>query len=269
MTREGGAGTFAWDPQQYLRYEAPRLRPALELLARVPLQAPQRICDLGCGAGNVTAFLHARWPAARIEAVDSSPEMIEKAREADADGYADWRIADAAVWTADPPVDLLYSNAVLHWLPDHAALFPRLMAQVAPGGCLAVQMPRNFDAPSHRLLYETAREAPWKDRLEPLIRPDPVAAPGRYFRWLAPSAAEIDIWETEYQHVLEGEDPVFEWTRGTALKPFLDALGSEDAASFAQRYKTKLRRAYPPLPDGRTLFPFRRLFIVATRSGAA
>ncbi|HEY8709494.1 MAG TPA: trans-aconitate 2-methyltransferase, partial [Burkholderiaceae bacterium] len=151
----------------------------------------------------------------------------------------------------------------LHWLPGHEHLFPALVAQLAPGGVLAVQMPRNFGAPSHTLIADAVRAGPWRARLEPLLRPSPVAAPEFYFDLLAPLVAQVDIWETEYLQVLEGTDPVKEWTKGTWLKQFLDALGEPQRSAFEGDYAARLRIAYPVRADGRTLFPFRRLFVVA------
>lgn len=252
---------MTWNPAQYLKFEQPRLRPALELLARVPLESPATVVELGCGAGQLTRLMAERWPQASVLGVDSSASMLQKA--ADTPSNVRWQQQDVGTWRSDAPVELLYSNATLHWLPDHAALFPRLLAQVAPGGVLAVQMPRNFSAPSHTLITDTVRAGPWRQRLEPLLRPRPVEDPGWYYDLLAPLAAELDLWETEYHQVLSGPDPVKEWTKGTWLITFLDALPEDERESFERDYAERVRQAYPPGPDGRTRFPFKRLFIVA------
>jgi trans-aconitate 2-methyltransferase len=252
----------SWNPDQYLMFAAPRLRPAVDLLAAVPSAAPRVAYDLGCGAGNVTRMLAQRWPQAAITGVDDSASMLAKAA-ADVQGVS-WVQQSLAQWRAPLPADLIYSNAALHWLPDHAALFPALVAQLAAAGVLAVQMPRNFDAPSHTLIADSVRGGPWRARLEPLLRPNPVAEPGFYYDLLSPLVARLDIWETEYLQVLEGTDPVKEWTKGTWLKQFLDALPEAERAPFEADYAARLRIAYPQQGDGRTLFPFRRLFIVAT-----
>ncbi len=252
---------MSWNPNQYLKFAAPRLQPAIDLLARVPLANPQTVYDLGCGAGNVTRLLALRWPAAAITGVDDSTPMLAKAA-VEAPGL-NWVQQSVADWRAPQPADLIYSNAALHWLPDHSTLFPSLLNQLAPGGVLAVQMPRNFDAPSHRLIDDTVRAGPWRSRLEPMLRPSPVAEPGFYYDGLAQHAGRLDIWETEYLQVLEGTDPVKEWTKGTWLKQFLDALDEGDRMAFEADYATRLRHAYPMRSDGRTLFPFRRLFMVA------
>jgi trans-aconitate 2-methyltransferase len=254
---------MTWRPERYLAFADQRTRPALDLLARVPLASPARAADLGCGPGNSTALLARRWPEATVVGVDSSPEMLAQAR---ASGVrATWIEADICAWTPDGPLDLIYANAALQWLGDHAKLLPRLMSRLRANGVLAVQMPRNFEAPSHALLRETARSGPWAARLARILERPPVAAPEWYHDLLAPRAA-LDIWETEYLHVLEGDDPVLRWTRGTALRPVMQALDAAQFAAFETAYAARLRVAYPRRTDGTTLFPFRRLFIVAQRS---
>ena len=252
-----------WNPAQYLGFADLRLRPALDLLARVPVAEATLAVDLGCGPGNVTPFLKQRWPAADVVGVDGSPEMLARARQAMPQGR--FVAADIAGWMAERAPDVIFSNAALHWLDDHAALFPRLFAMLRPGGALAVQMPRNHEAPSHTCIVEAVEAGPWANRLRPLLRTGPTGRPGVYYDLLAPQAAGIDLWETEYLQVLEGEDPVKEWTKGSALKPFLDALEGKARAAFEADYAARVRAAYPKSADGRTLFPFRRLFLVALR----
>ncbi|HMN79821.1 MAG TPA: methyltransferase domain-containing protein [Burkholderiaceae bacterium] len=254
---------MSWNPEQYLKFAQPRLRPALDLLARIDLPAPARIVDLGCGTGSITGLMARRWPAAQITGVDDSAAMLERAR-GEHPGIR-WQQQSMADWRADEPVDLLFSNAALHWLPDHPALFASLIGQLAPGGVLAVQMPRNFSAPSHTAIADTVREGPWRARLEPLLKPLPVMEPAAYFEICSPLAADVDLWETEYRQVLTGQDPVKEWTKGPWLRQFLDALDEPQRSRFETDYAARVARAYPPLPDGRTLFPFRRLFLIATR----
>lgn len=252
-----------WDPTLYSTFAAPRLRPALDLLARIPAEAPARVADLGCGTGNVTRLLAARWPDAAVTGVDSSAEMLEAAaREPSAIA---WVRGDMGAWRPDAPVDVLFSNAALHWLGAHDTLFPRLMAMLAPGGVLAVQMPHNHYAESHRIMAEAADAGPWADTLRPLAGRFPVGDPAFYHDILAPLAAELDIWETEYLHVLEGDDPVVTWTRATALRPLLDAVDEPWRAGFLAEYTRRIAQAYPRRADGKTLFPFRRLFLVARR----
>jgi len=250
-----------WDPAQYLKFAGPRLRPAIDLLARLDVEDPALVYDLGAGAGNVTRLLQARWPHARITGVDESAEMLAKAAAA-APGIT-WERADLATWRPPRPPEVIYSNAALHWLDGHDRLFPALLAALAPGGILAVQIPRNFSAPSHTAITEAARSGPWRATLEPLLRPAPVGDPAFYFDLLAPRAAALDLWETEYLQVLEGDDPIKEWTKGTWLVPLLDALAEPEKSRFEACYTALVARAYPRRPDGRTLFPFRRLFIVA------
>jgi trans-aconitate 2-methyltransferase len=252
---------MSWDPQQYLRFTGQRLRPALDLIARIPIEHPQSLADLGCGTGNVTCILRSRWPHARITGVDASPQMLAEASKADVD--VAWEQTELDAWNPAAKCDLVFSNAALHWLDDHPALFVRLAAIVADGGVLAVQMPRNFAAPSHTLMHDLASSPPWRDALAGLLRPLPVLEPAAYYKLLAPLARAIDIWETEYLQILEGENPVAEWTKGTWLAPLLAALAPGPRAAFEAEYRQRVARAYRRGPDGKTLFPFRRLFIVA------
>ncbi|MFI5018648.1 MAG: trans-aconitate 2-methyltransferase, partial [Dongiales bacterium] len=174
---------------------------------------------------------------------------------------------DIAGWSAPEPADLLFSNATLQWLGDHPSLFPRLMTQVKPGSVLAVQMPRNHGEPSHQAMLAAAEAGPWRERLRPLLRPSPVAPPAAYHALLRPLAARLDIWETVYLHELSGENPVAEWTKGTALKPLLDALDGEQRRGFEADYRARVAEAYPATASGHTLFPFRRLFLIAEARG--
>lgn len=262
---KGGDG--GWDPAQYLRFSDHRLRPALELLERIPLEEPRTVYDLGCGTGRVTRALAARWPEARIEGLDSSEEMLRKAREEP--GRITWKEADIGDWRPPGPADLLFSNAALHWIPRHGELFPRLAGCLAKGGCLAVQMPLSWDLPSHRLMRETLEDGGEGGR--PLGTPSlrermarrPVHTPEFYYDVLAGSVRVQDIWVTEYLHELEGEHPVLDWVRATGLRPVLHALEGDDHQRFLDEYRHRLREAYPRRPDGITLYPFRRLFLVA------
>jgi trans-aconitate 2-methyltransferase len=252
-----------WDPAQYLSFADHRLRPALELLARIPLEAPARVVDLGCGPGNVTHYLRQRWPQAEITGLDSSAEMLAKARAADAS--IRWEQADFGKWEPAAAPDVLYANAALHWLPRHDALFARLMGFLAPGGVLAVQMPRNFGEPSHALMADAARAGPWAERLAGLLRASPVEEPQAYYDILAPLSRHVDVWETRYLQVLTGENPVAEFTKGSWLKPLLDALAEPQRSAFEAEYRARVLRAYPRRAEGTTLFPFLRLFMVAVK----
>lgn len=258
---------MTWDPAQYLTFEDQRLRPAFDLLGRVHVEAPRTVVDLGCGTGNVTRVLARRWPGAEVIGVDDSRHMLGRARAETHDEPIRWVECDIADWEPDEPVDVLYSNAALHWLDDHQQLFPRLMTQVAPGGVLAVQMPRNYAAPSHTAATATAMNGPWRSALEPLLRTVPVADPSWYHDLLKDHAQTLDVWDTEYQHALQGDDPVAEWTKGSLLRPLLAALEPGPAEAFELEYRRRLRDAYPRRSDGTTLFPFRRLFIVAGPKG--
>jgi trans-aconitate 2-methyltransferase len=250
----------SWDPQLYLKFSDHRARPALELLARVPLEAPRLCVDLGCGAGNVTRAIASRWPGAEVWGVDSSKEML--ARAAATPGKIGWIEADVGTWNPRKKPDLIFSNATLHWILDHKALFARLFDGVNPGGCLAVQMPRNWNAPSHRLMRETLEDLKLGSvELKRYVRRVWVEEPDFYYDLLAPRAKTLDVWETEYQQVLEGDDPVLEWVKSTGLRPILEEL--KEKSVYLEEYASRLRKAYPRRADGKTLYPFRRLFIVA------
>jgi trans-aconitate 2-methyltransferase len=253
----------AWNPAQYHRFADARLRPAVDLLARVTLDDPAMVYDLGCGSGRTTNLLAQRWPGARVVGVDASAKMLAAARQSFP--HLDFVQADLARWSPVDQADLLFSNAALHWLDDHPALFRRLMELVAPRGQLAVQMPRNHDQPSHRAIAAAAEAGPWHERLRPLLRPSPVSSAAAYHAILAPQAARIDIWETTYLHVLDDANPVAEWVKGTALSPLLEALEDRQRAEFEACYRALVAESYPPDPQGRTLFAFRRLFLVAGR----
>ncbi len=249
---------MAWDPEQYLAFGQERTRAARELLSRIPLDAPARVADLGCGPGNSTALLRARWPDAGLDAVDSSPEMLARARASGLD--ARFIEADIASFAPDAPVDVLYSNATLQWLGDHETLLPRLMAFVKPGGVFALQVPRNFDEPCHTLLKELARAHP---RLAGVRDWWNVLAPDAYYSVLEPLSAHVDVWETRYLQVLEGADAVFNWMSGSGLRPFAAALDGAEREAFTEAYRERLAAAYPRRATGSTLYPFLRLFVVA------
>jgi trans-aconitate 2-methyltransferase len=261
-----------WNPQQYLKFAGQRLRPGFDLLAQVGLLPPGPLFDLGCGTGVHTAAIAERWPERQVAGLDKSPDMLAEAARA-APGIA-WREADIAQWSAPEKAALIFSSATLHWLTGHDRLFPHLVRQLAADGVLAVQMPRNFANPSQVLLRETAAEGKWAARLRPLfdpaseipslLRPDPVAAPEFYYDLLAPLAkGGFDLWETEYFHLLEGEDAVLEWMHGTALRPVVEALADGEREAFLATYAARLRAAFPRRRDGKTLLTFRRLFFVA------
>jgi trans-aconitate 2-methyltransferase len=262
---------MAWDPAQYLRFADDRRRPAIDLIARIAIDEPRVVVDLGCGAGNVTRLLGERWPSARVIGIDSSASMLATARAGAADARYEWIEGDIASWRSDDAQpDVVFSNAALHWIDDHATLLPRLMRSVAPGGVLAVQMPDNFAAPSHLALYDVARSPRFSDRLAACVRAAPVASADAYFEWLAPSAARLDIWTTDYLHVLappaDGEHPVVAWTSSTAMTPFASALDASEARAFVDAYRTRIAALYPVRADGRVVFAFRRRFIVAERA---
>lgn len=258
----------AWDPQQYNRFERQRDRAAIDLLSQLPDDLePHEIWDIGCGTGQHAALLKRRWPDARVHGLDSSAAMLEQARGLPDD--VDWVQGDLEAWKPAAPVDLILANASLQWAPDHAELFRRLTEALAPDGVLAVQMPMAWETRHHTLMRQTAADGPWSARLKGVDTIQPLLAAEAYYDAMADLCEEVDVWSTTYLHVLDGENAVLEWMKGTALRPYLTAL-CEDPANrdaFLARLAQVLGEAFPRRPEGRTLLPFPRLFLLARRSG--
>ena len=254
-----------WNPDQYLKFSDERTRPCRDLAARLAVVEPRAIIDLGCGPGNSTAVLAERWPLASITGLDSSAEMIRKAGAAYPKLH--WMTGDITAWSREsgPAFDIVFSNAALQWAPDHAGLFPRLLNRVSPGGALAVQMPANLDAPTQLLMRELAVQPRWRDRLAEVT--NWWSHDFRfYYDALSRHAAAIELWASEYVAMMDGVEAIVEWYRGTGLRPYLDVLGEgPDGQAFLEEYRALLGPAYPVHADGKALFPFRRIFIVAYR----
>jgi trans-aconitate 2-methyltransferase len=253
------AAFCAWDPGQYLRFAEERLRPAVDLIARIAHPGPRRVVDLGCGTGSALPLLAARFPGAELTGVDASATMLEAARST---GFATC-LADIATWSPPRPVDVIFSNAALHWIAGHAQLFPKLIACLAPGGVLAVQMPAMHTEPVRALQSVVAASGPWSAQLEGVASAPAILEPEAYYDLLSGFSSTIEIWETRYLHILRGEDPVVQWAMGTSLRPYLDALSPNDRPEFLAAYSALLKPHYPPRADGAVLLPFRRLFILA------
>lgn len=247
-----------WDPDRYLTYADERGRPFVELVRRIGAESPPRVVDLGCGPGNLTRLLAERWPGAEVTGVDSSPEMVEKARR-DVPGI-EFRVGDLRDWH-DGPVDVLVSNATLQWLPDHLDVLPRLVERVGPGGWLAFQVPGNFEEPSHTIRRDLAAEPAYAAHTAGVAVPDS-HDPAVYLDLLAGLGCSVDAWETTYLHLLSGEDPVFTWVSGTGARPTLQALPAGLREQFEEEFRARLRAAYPPRSYG-VVLPFRRVFVVA------
>ncbi len=259
---------MAWDADQYLKFEDHRTRPARDLLNALPPIAPERIVDLGCGTGTSTALLRVAFPDAALSGVDNSPEMLAKAADMNLPDVA-WQEADAALWAeevGDAPYDLIFSNALIHWLGGHEILFPQLMSRLASGGLLAVQMPRNFDEPSHSLVVDCLGDMGLNRLIPPTWVQGPVGTPAQYDHWLRPYSLSRSIWTSTYYHRLEGDAPVLNWIKGAALRPILSAMEKAQAKEFEARLTRLLAQAYPPMEDGAVLFPFTRLFVIAEKA---
>jgi len=253
---------MTWSAAQYSRFEAERTRPVRDLVAAIPLQQVQRAVDLGCGPGNSTEVLLQRYPSAHITGLDSDADMVRAARERLP--QTPFAQADIGQWNADTPQDVILANAALQWLPDHATLYPHLAAQLADGGCLAIQTPDNLEEPNHRLIREVAAQGPWADRIGQ-IRHNLRHEAAWYYEHLQAVCSHVDVWRTTYLHPLQGHQAIVEWMKSTGLRPYLGPLDAQERAQFLQRYLEAISQTYPLLDDGTVLLPFPRLFIVATR----
>lgn len=253
---------MTWSAQLYSTFEAERTRPVRDLVNAIPLHQAGVAVDLGCGPGNSTEVLAQRYASATITGLDSAPDMIEAAR-ARLPGLQ-FELADIANWQAAQPVDVILANASLQWLNDHSTLYPRLIAQLKVGGCLAVQTPDNMMEPSHRIAREVAASNRWADRIGAVRHPDRHPAPW-YYSLLKPLCTRVDIWRTTYFHPLQNHQAIVEWFKGSALRPYLAALTADEQQAFLADYLQAIAQEYPALADGSVLLPFPRLFLVATR----
>jgi trans-aconitate 2-methyltransferase len=256
---------MTWDPNIYLKFGGERTRAAADLLARTPLPSPKRIVDLGCGPGNSTALILSRYSSAEVLGVDSSEEMLAQARKSLPN--ARFEAGNFETWSPREAPDLIYTNAALHWALDPLDVTTRLFRSLAGAGVLALQVPQNFDKPSHVEMRAAAMDGPWAPKLESVFQPRRLGA-SDYARALAPLGADLDVWSTAYLHIFDGADPVLKWISGSALRPYLARLDEHERAGFEANLAARLRKAYPPERDGRTYFPFHRLFVIATKRPA-
>jgi trans-aconitate 2-methyltransferase len=256
-----------WDAGQYLRFGGERARPFFDLVAQVGATDPRYVADLGCGPGNLTAALAQRWPGATVVGFDNSPEMIAAAQATAAPEAPNLSFALSDVWDWQPerPVDVLVCNAVLQWVPGHDELLLRWADLLAPDGWLAFQLPGNFDQPSHAIVKEMAASPRWRSLLGDVQLNRQAGDPADYVALLARSGFAVDAWETSYLHILHGENPVLEWTKGTTLRPVLAALDAAQAEEFVGEYGDRVAAAYQQRPFG-TVFAFRRVFAVIHRA---
>jgi trans-aconitate 2-methyltransferase len=257
-----------WSAAQYLKFEDERTRPSRDLVARVPLDAPRRVIDLGCGPGNSTELLIERFPRAEVIGVDSSPDMLRQARERLP--QCKFVEADLSAWTPEPGTDLLFGNAIFHWVPDHPKVLSRLLHALGGGGVLAVQMPDNANEPAVAIMERLVAAGPWaaamaqaKRRSKQLLRPE------EYYDLFRLLCRHIDIWHIHYNHLMDDHPGVVEWFKGSSLRPLLAPLDAAMREAFLSRYTDEIRRAYPPRGDGKVMLKFPRLFIVAVRDGGA
>lgn len=261
-----------WDPGRYLEFADERARPFADLTSRIRADRPARVVDLGCGPGTLTRALARRWPAAAVEGIDSSAEMVARA-VADADGDPDpdlrarlrFTVGDLRDWVPGEPVDVLVSNATLQWVPGHLGLLARLLSAVRPGGWFAFQVPGNAGERTHTAITELLDRPRWRDRLAGADLPRPTAEePAAYLEALLDLGVRADVWETTYLQVLSGPDAVVRWMAGTGLRPVLGALDAVEAEEFLAAYRSLVADAYPERAVG-TVLPYRRIFAVAQR----
>jgi trans-aconitate 2-methyltransferase len=255
-----------WDPSQYLEFADERLRPFIELVNRVGATDPATVVDLGCGPGNATALLAERWPSANIVGIDNSEEMIDRARAIEIEGRLSFRLGSANALSFEQPIDVLVSNATLQWVPGHLEFFAGYIDALSAGGWFAFQIPGMHTSRSHMAQYELANDPRWVDRLAPLTRANSIEASERYLEHLSSLGCTVDLWETTYFQVLQGPDAVLEWTKGSSLRPFMNELQGAEREAFVDEYAAMMREAYPEGSNG-TVFPFRRVFVVAHREG--
>jgi trans-aconitate 2-methyltransferase len=255
---------MSWDADLYMRFGDQRTRPARDLADRVDLDSPARAIDLGCGPGNSTQVLRERFPSAQVVGLDSSEKMIAKARESHPEG--EWILGDIVEWRAEAPFDLIFSNAAFQWIPDHAALLRRLFEQVAAGGALAFQIPRHVDSPLRNAILEVSRDPAWNDRMAEARDALTMESPEYYYDALAASVDSLDIWQTEYDHVMDDAQSIVDWISSTGLRPFMQALDDEaEEKRLVAMVAERVRQEYPRRQDGKVIFPFNRLFLVAYR----
>jgi trans-aconitate 2-methyltransferase len=252
-----------WDSRLYLKFESDRTRPPRDLLAQVPLERARKVADLGCGPGNSTELLVKRYPDAKVIGLDSSPDMLRKARERLP--ALEFIEADIAQWRPEPDTDLLFSNATFQWVPDHAAALKRLLEALPPGGVLAVQMPDNMHEPSHTLMAEVAREGGWATAETEVLQRETLPDPEFYYDLLRPHCQALDMWHTIYAHVLDNAGSIVEWFKSTSLRPYTTPLTDSAREAYLAAYERRVAEAYPPRYDGKVILNFPRFFIVAVR----
>jgi trans-aconitate 2-methyltransferase len=254
----------SWDPNHYLKFGNERTQPAVDLASRIEIADPKAVIDLGCGPGNSTQVLRRRWPEARITGLDSSPEMIAAARKSYPEQQ--WVLASAETWTAPEPFDIVFSNAALQWIGNHDRLVSHLLEQVAHGGALAFQIPSRSYSPVRTHMHDIADDSAWRERMLGVKGALTMEDSSYYYDVLADQARKLDIWETEYIHVMDGPESILDWISSTGLRPFLEALDTDaERRRFVDLLNKRVAQSYNRRRDGKVLFPFRRLFLVAYR----
>ncbi len=255
---------MAWNPELYLQFGNERTRPVWDLLARIPLDYVRKGIDLGCGPGNSTAVLQQYWPDGSLIGLDSDEAMLNTARQLPL--RVEWILGDASKWTGENEYDLVFSNAALQWLPKHEEVLPRWFTSLTKGGCLAVQIPAHARSPLHQAILELSHDPKWDTHLDSARNELETHEPDFFYDVLSPLTKKLDIWVTEYCHILPSHEAILNWIRGTGLRPFLNRLNTqEEQKEFETRLLERIRKDYPQRGNGNVMFPFRRVFFVAER----
>jgi len=252
-----------WDPETYLKFKNYRSRPALDLLAQIELETKGHIIDLGCGPGNITRLIKDKWPLHKVSGIDLSLEMIQKAEKIYGNSDIEWLQSDINSWEWEKPTALIFSNAALQWVPQHKILLPKLMKMLEPRGKLAIQIPLTRNYPYQECIRKLISSPFWSRKLELDLNYKNPLEPEEIYNLLSPQSQRINIWTTDYQHILDGENPVLKWIMGTALTPYLSVLNNKDKETFLSEYSKLLDKAYPRQNNGKTLFNMKRLFFIA------
>ena len=254
-----------WNSANYLKFGDERTQPSRDLVTRLAALNPSSIVDLGCGPGNSTHVLHQQWPSSKLVGIDNSEPMLKAARESLPN--ADFRLQDLSLWRPSQKFDLVFSNAAFQWLPNHSELLPRLFEAVVANGVFAFQIPSRKYALIRSLMMDISRDKAWDHRMQSARTALTMEEPGFYYDLLVPLSSRIDIWETEYYHILESHVALVDWMASTGLRPFLAGLNEEESAKFVDRLVRRVGEEYPLQSNGNVLFPFRRTFVIAYRQG--
>ncbi|HEX2919600.1 MAG TPA: methyltransferase domain-containing protein [Bacteroidales bacterium] len=253
-----------WNPAQYLKFDKERLQPSIDLVARIDYIDPAKIIDIGCGPGNSTQVLLNRWPGSKIVGADNSQAMIKRAKE----DYPEqkWILFDAGIDLIDDKFDIVFSNATIQWIPDHGSLIQRFSEMLIDNGVLAVQLPLFFEMPLGRSISVISKNGKWSAATNDVDNLFTINDQSFYYDNLARYFRKIDIWTTDYYHVMDSQSSILAMIRSTGLKPYLERISDDnDKKSFEDHVMNGIKNDYPLQANGKVLFPFKRLFFIAKK----